>query len=218
MLRKKFVCVSILGLSVLLTLGGGTRAEESKNIVKNPSCEDVDSAGHPIGWGLYGPEGKPIWGTSTEEFHSGARSAFLTTQIYETVKAERPDLKFVNSGLVVGESDGYGGNKAYNALPNTDYYFSFWIKSDVDEVVIDVIGWKTLEAASKDRKRLDTSIEGVIGRVIQPTSKWKKYEGVFTTSETKKFVVEFAIFGREDRGKKLLGTIYVDDVVIYPLT
>jgi hypothetical protein len=222
-------------LAAILGKKKNLKITSKKNIAQNPSAEKIKketveqikgknkliTEDKPICWGVYQGAGSIKWGSSTDEAHSGKRSAFLEALDYSDSK--KTGQKLLDIGILQGNSDGYKGEKAYTALPNTEYFFSFWIKikANVDIGAYDVrkilqiktipLCWSTLEATENKRQVLQKYCIKVT-----PTTKWTQYQGIFKTlSDTKKFALQFLVSNKS--GNYPLGIkVYIDDVYIAP--
>ena len=166
--------------------------------LRNGSAEIVKE-GYPADWGFYTAAGKGVWGTS-KEAHKGERSVYLRA-------LECSQEGIFHIALIVGDSNGYDGENAYRCQPKKRYEFSFWLKSDFERVVAEVVAWKTELGHRGDRQFIPTSL-GEFGG----SNSWREYKGTFTAKEdTKRFVLRLYVTGeREDLGK----TMWVDDVSI----
>ena len=198
--------LAIVGLaSCLLFVAAAHPAEKYVNIILNPSAENGKVT--PTYWGMYLGAGKCVWGITDREAHTGKRSAFLQVTEYHLHKQGK---KTISAALIAGASNGYTGQSAYPAKPDTWYGFSFWVKGDVKWMDTIVLGFKTEEATGKDRQ----TIWPTLGRV-RPTGAWTKYSGSFLTrKDTRKFVLQFHVLGTS-QDEVRLGTVYVDDVLLY---
>jgi hypothetical protein len=155
----------------------------------------------PAGWGYYAGAGQGLWGRTAQEAHSGQFSAFLQGVAHEGGS--------LNVALVVGESDGYSGAKAYPAEPGATYQYSFWAKGDFPEVRLVLMTWSSAAAEAKDREH--TAL-----LKFTPTAEWTPQQGEFTMpAQAKKFVLLFQVYA-ENLGREPLGVLYVDDVEAGP--
>ena len=154
----------------------------------------------PDYWGYYKGGGSGVVGMNCES-HSGNYSAFLKATKYS-------DDDYLNIGLIIGNSNGYTGENAYGALPNTTYNFSFWMKGNFKKIRVRALTWNTVEAKKDDRVYISTSLGD-----ITPTDNWAYYTGTFTTNPDTKRLVLF-LWAHGDKEEENLGIIYVDDVVL----
>ncbi len=201
------------------------------NMMKNPGAEQVIAYSEypknspyllpatetvPAGWGAYRGAGSGIWGSSADEAHSGARSAFLKFNDWQVIDGE----KTVNIGLLLGEGCGYRQPGAIACKPNSDYVFSVWLKGNVPLVKMSVMGWN--QAGKRETILLKTlSQDGKLlpQRTVQfgfpPAPGWASYEGTFATNaETAGFHV--AIFVPNAPFLQPGQSIFADDAVIMP--
>jgi len=159
-------------------------------------------------WGMYSGGGRDTGAVVIGPGHESARCAGLVTKgFYVDPKTGKP--KFISLALIVGDSDGYSGPRAYPCRANTTYRLSFWLKGDLPHVTPEGLAWKADEAKRTDRQHLGTTI----GR-IRPTPDWRRYEGTFTTRpDSKRLVVGFR-FSHGAGGFELGKRIFVDDVKV----
>ncbi|MBM4087181.1 MAG: hypothetical protein FJ272_20515, partial [Planctomycetes bacterium] len=131
--------------------------------------------------------------------HTGKFSAFL-----KAVAHERGSL---NIGLVVGDSDGYKGDKAHPAEPGATYQYRFWAKGDFKEARLGLTTWKAQPTDSKARQFAKLA-------TFMPTAEWKEVKGEFKMpSDAKRFVLLFQVY-LENLGREPLGVLYMDDVEV----
>lgn len=167
----------------------------------------ASAGGLPPGWGLYSggtPGDGALAGSS--EAHSGRRSVMLETrQFYKDPATGNP--KMLSLKLMQGDSDGYGGARAYVATPGAEYRVAFWLKGDVPEVKVSVTAWTTEAAKPADRQPLRTSLPA-----IRPTSAWQRFEGTFQLpAAARRFALAFEVSGTPARFP-LGSRLWVDDV------
>ena len=187
-------------IGVVVAVGAMASAAAGENLAENPSAEQVDEAGQPVGWGHY--ENTPReWGTTDEEFYTGNRSAFLRITGFG-------DDDYAYAGLAVGRTSGYNSPDAIPVQPNTTYYFSFYIAGYgfKREITVSPWGFKA-DGSGRDR--------GIAGIKLLPVPEWTRYTGSFeTTSETERVVLMFFVYGLRDRDVEEWATLYVDDVYL----
>jgi hypothetical protein len=175
---------------------------DTPNVMVNPSAEELTN-GKPSGWNFYNGTDTGDWGAA-DQAHEGKSSAYL--------KITAKPGEAINIALVAGDSRGYSGERAFQALPETRYGVSFWLKGDVASVNVYVQGWKSPRATQNDRIKLDTTIG-----TITPTAEWKKYVGTFKTNkDTARFAVMFSLWGKEGEVLKTGQSFQVDEVEIKP--
>ncbi len=165
------------------------------------------TASKPKSWGWYTGGGRNDAELSLSgEARSGKAGACLTLKdFYKDPKSGQPT--WIGVALIQGDSDGYSGDGAYPAKPNTPYRFSFWAKGNVPKFRVECLGWKTSKAAPADREHIKTSLDA-----ITPGSEWKKYAGTFSTSPaTRTFVLSFVI-QENPKSVRLGEKLFVDDV------
>ncbi len=174
-----------------------------RNLLANPSCEKVKYA-YPVGWKKALSSGKFEWGVSEEEKHSGRYSAFVKVKGYYT---DKNGTKFLGGGVATGMVSA-------NIKPNTEYKFSFWMKTTSPYVRV----WSSQLSANKKKNRyaVPTSADW-----LKPVdSKWHKYSGKFiTSSEINAISLSFYITGRKEKwgrnsGIPLGSIMYIDDVAL----
>ena len=194
------VVVSWLSVLFLSAATGHGGAEAPTDLAPNPSAEQVDVKGRPVGWGHY--ENTPDeWGATDTELHTGKRCAFLKITGFG-------DDGYACAGLAVGETDGYKGPKAVPVRPKSTYHFSCYIAGYgfKREIAIKPWGFKA-DGSSRDR-----SIEGI---AALPSPEWKRCTGSFTTkAETERIALMFFVYALTDRDAEEGAMLYVDDVYI----
>ncbi len=135
-------------------------------MARNPSAAEVDDKGKPVGWGLYHGDG-------TEEFsqakvgHSDEASALL--------KALQAGKQMMNVALIIGESDGYTGAKAYEGVLGATYKISFWLRGKAPSVGVSALYWP--DSPTDPGQRAYAPIKGL--EAVEATDKWVKWEGEF---------------------------------------
>lgn len=191
----------ITGFALLLAAATGCHATEAiMNLAPNESVKQIDEQGKPVGWGHY--ENTPDeWGASSDELHSGERSAFLKITGFG-------DDGYACTGLAIGATDGYTAPNAIPVKPNTTYHFSFYIAGYGFKQKITVQPW----GFNADGSERDRSINGIS---VLPTPQWKRYVGVFTTKpHTERIALMFFVYGLQDRDVEEDAAFFVDDVYI----
>ncbi|MFA6714051.1 MAG: family 10 glycosylhydrolase [Victivallaceae bacterium] len=160
------------------------------------------------GWGCYSGDGYCTWGITDKERHSGKNSVCLVFEKFS--KKSNGDMT-ANFGICLGQSNGYTGKKAIKVLANTVYKFSFYIKGDMPELKLNVIGWKTEEARAEDRLVLMTTKKNIV-----PSLVWTKYEGSFITEKNiKKIAICIKVVDSSNSGKlKPRQSVFIDDSVM----
>jgi len=171
-----------------------------KNLASNPSAEQVDELGQPIGWGHY--ENTPDqWGATEEEFYTGKRCAFLKVTGFG-------DDGYACTGLSVGVTDGYSGPQAIPVQPNTTYHFSFYLAGYGFRRNLTVAPW----GFKRDGSGRDRDLEGI---AVLPSPEWKHCAGTFTTkAETERVALLFFVYGLQERDVEEGATFFVDDVYL----
>ena len=189
-----------------------TKLKRDVNIVENPSGETVES-GKPVGWNcIFSGRGDYEWGSSSESY-KGKKSIFLSTKSQEK--------GYIDCALIAGKSNLVKGKDSACAFPSTKYYFSFYLKGDIPEVDIGIMGWSSEEGFSKDAQEIIPTL-----RRIKPTPEWKRYEGTFATYPVNakygldyqgKYTKKLAFYlkvQRSGKGSTKLGTIFIDDLYV----
>ena len=198
LLRRR--CGAAIAVLVPWLVGRGAGAQP-QNLAANPSAEEVQ-AGRPVGWGIYRGKGEVALGSAAEA-HSGQRSACLKA----VAMGEWRAAAFLNCGLMLGSTDGYGGRDAYPTQPGAAYRFSFWLKGTVPWVSAFAVCWVSEEARAEDRQ----SIRIVPGKLV-PADTWRQYTGIFITKpKTRRFALKWHVTGFEHEGMRP-GELFVDDV------
>jgi hypothetical protein len=156
-----------------------------ENLAKNPSAEEVNAAGNPIGWGHY--ENTPDqWGPTDTEFYTGKRCAFLKITGFG-------EDDYACTGLAVAATDGYTGPQAISVKPNTTYHFSFYLAGYGFKRPVTVAPW----GFDADGSGRDRDFGGVS---LLPTAEWKRYTGTFRSkANTRRVVLMFFVYGLQDR-------------------
>ena len=172
---------------------GATKAPT--DLAPNPSVEQGDKKGKPVGWGHY--ENTPDeWGTTDKESHTGKRCAFLRITGFG-------DDGYACTGLAVGRTDGYSGREGIRAEPNATYHFSFHAAGYgfKREVTVQPWGFKA-DGTGRDR-----SVKGV---GLLPTPEWQRYAGSFKTpAGVERVALMFFVYSLEDRDAEAGATLYV---------
>ena len=199
-LDKWLSLFAVAGFTLLLAAAGRGETETSANIAPNPSAEQVDERGRPLGWGHY--ENTPDqWGATDEESHTGKRCAFLKITGFG-------DDDCACTGLAVGRTDGYSGPEAIPVEPNTTYHFAFHVAGYGFKRKISVYPW----GFKADGSGRDRNVKGIS---LVPTPEWQRYVGSFKTpSGTERLVLMFFVYGLHDRDVNEGATFYVDDVYL----
>lgn len=200
-LDKWLSLFAVAGFALLLAAATGrSQTGTSTSIAPNPSGEQVDRRGRPVGWGHY--ENTPDrWGATDEEFYTGKRSAFLKITGFG-------EDDCACTGLAIGRTDGYLGPEAVPVEPNTTYHFAFHIAGYGFKRKISVHPWG-FKVDGSDRDR------GIQGISVLPTPDWQGYAGSFKTPPgVEKVVLMFFVYGLNDRDLEEGATFYVDDVYL----
>jgi len=190
----------VVGIWLSVASQCGTGAGGSHNLAPNPSAEQIDASGKPVGWGHY--ENTPdAWGATEKEFHTGKRCAFLKITGFG-------DDGYACTGLAVGRTDGYKGPEAIPVKPNSTYHFSCYIAGYGFKRKIAVQPW----GFKADGSGRDRSLQGIS---VLPTPEWKRCVGSFTTKAgTGRLALMFFVYALEERDAHEGATLYVDDVYI----
>ena len=195
----------IIGISVAL-LASNTQAqtlsEVDDNIVENSSAEEV-LVDRSEKWNSYIGNGTFKFGFTDEESHSGEYSAYPTVLAFG-------DNDGVNAAIMVGDTNGYDGAKAYECEENTKYSYAFYAKAQDHIEFKDPLGlllwcWKA-GGASGDRvfpPRASVTL----------ASEWTRYEGSFVTPAAAK-TLALGIGPYGTKAAKIEATFYLDDVYL----
>ncbi|MBN8215675.1 MAG: heparinase II/III family protein [Spirochaetes bacterium] len=139
--------------------------EGGRELFGNPSGQKLDEAtGKPSGWGVYAGDGGLEWEAAPE---AGV-----------TLRSKKAGATGMNVALLLGESDGYRGTRALEAVRGKTYRVSFRVKGDAKIVKPAVLYWNG--DASQQTARAYTPIKGL--SAISATGDWKTYAGEFTLS------------------------------------
>ncbi len=169
-------------------------AEGAKSLAFNPSCEQVDAQGRPLGWRVETAAPDVEWGVA-KDAHTGRRSLRVR------VLKPQPGREF---RLLHAPTN--AGAPGYPAAPNTIYRFSLWAKGDAGRVFLEPVGWS----------RGSTRRERSLGKFpIWVGAQWKRFEGSFITRR------ETSRFGLRVRmplaGEGAAPTLWIDDLQIEQL-
>ena len=181
------------------------------NLSDNPGAEEV-AGDKPKGWNHYRGAAATIMGHTTDEAHSGERSAYLTvTQYTQRV----PDLTdYVSGAIMFGDADGYTGANGFELEGDTEYYYAFWTKAkdagDFKTACLHVRLLCWVGGVGNANRQL----ENAEGFPIKPTEEWTLYTGTLTTpADTRTGVLRFHV-GGNNKPVELGGTFYVDDAYL----
>ncbi len=209
--RLLVAVASILLFASVLAVGVAV----AEDISDNGDCEQLDN-GRVSGWGRYGSVAD--WG-SLAEGYSGKGVYFVPGGFQPFASGVRKGENYTSGAILQGRSNGYTGPNAlvnspgpeakyYRFPPATRYKIGFWVKSEASKLKVILRGWRTEEAASKDRTT--TTVFPDIPR----TEEWRHYEATVTPPpDMKRFAVQFQVDGFENDGLKL-GRVCIDEVKI----
>ncbi len=136
-------------------------------MAQNPSGTQVGADGKPVGWGLYHGDG-------TEEFGQAKTGRTDDGCVY--LKALQAGKQMMNVALVIGDSDGYTGAKAYEGVLGATYRVSFWVRGKAVGVPVSALYWP--DNPADPGQRTYTPVKGL--EAIEATDQWAKWEGEFT--------------------------------------
>ena len=175
--------------------------------VGRDAWRNPDAYARPKGWGNYSGAGKLRIRVSTHTPHSGARCIRASVAVYYTKFKDRPD--YISAALMLGNTNGYTGRNALDAEPGR-YRLALWMRGDVPEVKINVLGWTSAVATRAQRRNV--SVEPA---AIKPTAQWRHYELKFTLPRyIRKFAPQLRIGGQRSTGYELGKGFEVDDVAL----
>jgi len=177
-------------------------AEDAANIAPNPDAEQT-AKGRPASWGLYQGAGQ---GTLTVAPGRGGGSCgkLTATKLYDWGDGRQS----INVALMIGDCDGFLGDKAPPVLPLHGYYYSFWLKGTAPRLTVSFVTW--------NEKGTRESRGGVPAKpvVLTATGDWTFVSGKFVTPPTAaRGALKLNIEGYTDQGAGL-GEICVDDVYV----
>jgi hypothetical protein len=209
--RLQASAISTMVFAVLLGawLAGGVRAD---NLAANPSAEQVAADGTPVGWGLYVGSGRLKLTSTSEQKHSGERSACLETIDWYTPPgaADATRRRTVGGAIMLAPNDGYRAGGALACSPGVTYAFSFWYKGDVPKASVSAVGWPSADADDTKRIRMPVS-----GGEMSPGAEWRKSSGRFHIPDgVQRFALGINVSGGEREGFALGKKLYVDDADI----
>ena len=200
-------CPLIPQSALLIALTSVAEEHSPPNLVQNGSAEDLTHQ-TPTRWSLLQLAGSAGWGPSTTDAAAGRRSVFLRA----TAFGRRQGKPYLNVGLIQGGSGILDTSQAYPVGPAVAYQYSFALKGDIGEVVVECVQWK-----GKSRTARDRVYPATVVAVAKCTSSWERHTGVFVTaSSASRMVLLFRVYGWKSEGARL-GTAYIDDVVVRPL-
>jgi len=204
MKKKLFILFSL----ILFCIG---YCEERINFISSPGAEEekLNKFRLPSGWGKYTGSGKAEFGISNDEFHSGKKSVYL--KVLDYYFNEKTGKKTINVGIVLGESNGYNSDGAFEGKSGNTYYFSFWVKMKniYKPLSIVPIVWDEVSG-----KRILYKAKIINGPVIS-VDEWKQFKGefLFPMYIKGKFVILIQLSGDEEAIKKD-AILWLDDVYV----
>jgi hypothetical protein len=152
----------------------------------------------PEDWGVCSDWNlKILWGATDKEAHSGRYSCFLKVLDRLTGKDTDP----LRVRIMFGKSNG-SGKQAMKPEPEKEYFYSFWVKGDVQEIEVRVFIWSDDEGKKLIwAPALTTSELG---------AEWKQISGTFKPpANAKRMVVTVRVL-KAKAGQ----SVYVDDAVV----
>lgn len=195
-------------------------AEEPVNLLENPGAEKSLAAAQtpfnlwymltndfveladtvPEGWGVCGcGYSKISWGTTDKEAHSGEKSCFL--KVLDRLKEKDTDRLRVR--IILGKSSGQTGEQAMKVESGKEYFYSFWMKGDVESINVEIFTWITDEGKTLTA-RPTSHMNETVG------ADWKQISGIFKPgNDAKTMAVAIGVL-KAKAGQ----TIYVDDAVV----
>jgi hypothetical protein len=215
-LLASLACMPVIGGEVVHSTDAETVINQKDYPVKKRMGVRCPGGKVAKGWGVYRGAGKAVWGVTGKEAHSGKHSVFLTFKDWLVRKKDKREL--ASFAILVGESNGYTGEHAIPAKPNTQYSFSFWLKGNVSFVALSAMGWnskgKRVVIPVHQARRNGLGIRTHRGVLINPNPfKWENFTGEFTTPKdittmVLRIVVNNPVLFQPEQ------TIYLDDAVI----
>ncbi|MCX6917275.1 MAG: family 10 glycosylhydrolase, partial [Verrucomicrobia bacterium] len=184
-------------------------AAGAQNLVLNPSAEYVDDGtGMPTNWQVYAGTGGATLRSSIAEYHSGARSAYLTNTSWDG----SPGAESADNGIVLCNSDFYGAGGSTACTPDTTYAFMFWYKGHFQAASVVACGWTGIAAGSSGRTPFAVTLTG---NAMAPTQTWQRSSGTFrTATNSTRMAVMINVTAVRTAGENI-GDIYVDDAHIH---
>lgn len=176
--------------------------EDAANVAPNPDAEET-AGGRPAQWATYTGAGRRR--LSVVEGRDGGHCAKLTaTELYDW----HDGRKSINVAVMIGETNGFSGEKAPEALPLHRYYFSFWLKGNAPRVVVSFTTWDA------KGERGSRGFAGVKMEPFAANEEWTFYSGAFITpANAERGALKIGIEGFLSQGGGL-GEICVDDVYV----
>ncbi len=175
-------------------------AADAANIAPNATAEQV-ADGRPASWGLYTGAGSGTLGVAPGR-QGGSCGKLTATKLYEWGDGRQS----INVALMVGDSNGFVGEKAPPVLPLHGYYYSLWVKGTAPRIVVSFVTW---DEQGDRGSRVSVPAKPV---AVTPTAEWTRVTGKFVTPLTAaRGCLKINIDGYTDQGGGL-GEVCVDDV------
>ena len=190
------------------------------NLIPNPGAEAVMPSAsfpaeltvsrtkiadeYPDSWAAYNGSGFCRWGSS-QEAHSGERSAFMTMT---PIASDASEASF---GICLGGGNGYSGAKAIPVQRNHAYYFAFYAKGDITNVNVQFIGWNETDLSKNGRHVVPSTLEG-----IALTEEWRLFECYVVTPGNITRLTPMIYISATPEMNQTEGTMYIDDAVLSP--
>ena len=228
------IIIILLGIGVCVS-----GYSQGKNMISDPGAENpVSIKKYPgvaylttkcpdgfyaLGWGVYNGGGKMCWGVTSSEFHSGKKSVFI--RILAPVRYKKRLL--YSGALLLGEGDGYQGDKSLEVKPNTRYKFSVWVKTS-EKYSLNVYATAYLMRQSRYfRTALPITsllVDGVsvislnnnYKYTVATDSTWRRLDGIFITKDDTEYVnIGLQCTGFVGENKKFTPiTLFADDAEV----
>lgn len=139
---------------------------DGKEIFPNPQAtKQDDTTGRPLGFGHYSGDGKAE--LSVAEGHGD--QAGVRLRVLEAGKDR------TNQALMLGDSDGYKGDRAFQFLPGAHYKVTFWVKGNGTTVQGSVLYWNGDPPDAAHRASLE--LRGATAFIAGP--EWQKITAEF---------------------------------------
>lgn len=147
-----------------------------ENLIASPSATELGASGFPTGWGHYSGDG---------ERECGAAKPGRTDDACVTLNCIAPGKEHgvVNQAIILGDSDGYKGDRAPRVPEGSKVKVSFWIRGTMDVANVELVHWSDKATTANERRYLPVTMAS--GSPLIPiTQDWLKIEGTFVLGKS----------------------------------
>ncbi|MEW6356635.1 MAG: heparinase II/III family protein [Planctomycetota bacterium] len=141
------------------------KLKDGTEVAVNPSANDVNEAGKPLGWNHYTGDGAAEWGSA-----SPGRDDERCAHLKVTRQSEKGG---VNQALIHGDTNGYTGEKALQMPDSAEGTVTFWIKGKVGVCDVGMVLWRSDPTSAADRQHVP-----VIS--VPATDQWVRHTAEFS--------------------------------------